>query len=73
MGSPTILRKISADEITWGKILKKIVVAWHGKILFYNSKRIKKCQLHHATKPCSYKGIHHFVENNVISYEVIAC
>ena len=33
---------IFVDEITWGKILKIIFVASHGKILSYNSEIIKK-------------------------------
>ena len=28
MGSLTFLRKVSVDEITWGKILKIIVIAY---------------------------------------------
>ena len=52
------------DEITWGKILKKNSVAWHGKILFYNSKRIKRLYPKHF----NLKVIHLFVENDVITY-----
>ena len=35
-------KKISVDEITWGKILNIVPITWHGKFLFYNSERIKK-------------------------------
>ena len=39
--------------------------------MFYNSNS-QKSQLHHATKPCSIKVIHHFVENDIITNDIIA-
>ena len=49
------LRKISVDEITWGEILQIIFIARHGKILFYNSKRIKEVNYIMAPNPAVLK------------------
>ena len=70
MGSLTI---ISVEEITWGKILKIILVALSHLVtlqtfVLQQQKDKKKSQLHHATKPCSFKVIYHFVENDVIAH-----
>ena len=45
-------------------------MTWQNSVL--QQEKIQKSQLHHATKPCSFKVIHHFVENDVITYDVIA-
>ena len=33
----------------------------------------QKSWLHHATKSCSFIVSHHFMENDVITYDIIAC
>ena len=65
-------RKISVNEITLGKIFKNSFchMTWQNPLLQHQNNQ--KSKLHHATKPCS-EVIHHFVENNVITSDIMAC
>ena len=47
--------------------MKIVLVAWHSLLQQWKD---QKSQLHYATKPCSLV-IHRFVENDVITYDVI--
>ena len=38
----------------------------------FTTAKWSKSQLHNATKPCSFKVIHHFAGNDNITYDVIA-